>query len=52
MDDARGAWHEIKKYADDQSEGRFGDDVLRIHDKLKAIAKRRRKVQPPAGIAG
>jgi hypothetical protein len=52
MDDAREPWHEIKKYADDQSDGRFGDDVLRIHDKLKAIAARRRNVKPPASVAG
>jgi hypothetical protein len=53
MDDAREPWHEIKRYADEQSTGRGGDDQLRIHDKLQAIAKRRREsVKPPASIAG
>jgi hypothetical protein len=53
MDDAREPWHQIKKYADDQSEGRGGDDQLRIHDKLQAIAKRRREsVKLPASVAG
>jgi hypothetical protein len=53
MDDAREPWHQIKKYADEQSTGRFGDDVLRIHDKLQAIARRRREsVKPPASVAG
>jgi hypothetical protein len=54
MDDAREPWHEIKRYADDQSDGRFGDDVLRIHDKLKAIATRRREAGKlaAASIAG
>jgi hypothetical protein len=54
MDDAREPWHEIKRYADDQSTGRFGDDVLRIHDKLKAIAARRKEAGKlaAASIAG
>jgi hypothetical protein len=53
MDDARTAWAEIKLYADDESTGRGGDDQLRIHDKLQAIAKRRREsVKLPASVAG
>jgi hypothetical protein len=58
MDDSREPWHEIKRYADDQSDGREGDDVLRIHDKLRAIASRRKAAAPapaatpPANHAG
>ena len=51
MNDSKEPWHEIKRYADDQSAGRAGDDVLRIHDKLRAIASGR-KAKAPAGVAG
>jgi hypothetical protein len=51
MDDSKEPWHEIKRYADDQSAGRAGDEVLRIHDKLRAIASGR-KSMAPAGVAG
>ena len=52
MDEGKEPWHEIKRYADDQSATREGDDVLRIHDKLKAIVARRKGIKPPASIAG
>lgn len=42
MDEAREPWHHIKQYADEQSAGRSGDDALRIHDALRAIAARRK----------
>jgi hypothetical protein len=52
MDEAREPWHDIKRYADDQSDGRTGDDVIRIHDKLKAIAHGRKSRSVAMSVTG